>query len=70
MTVPYKDNLKINGKIVSVKALNSYANISTAYPNVDQQQSLYEIKVVPTDLKQASQLLTKANIILDINSNK
>ncbi len=68
LSVPYKNNLKIKGKVVSIKALNSYANISTAYPNIDQQQALYEIKIVPVDPKQASQLLTKANIVLDLNA--
>ena len=68
LSVPYKNNLKIKGKVVSIKALNSYANISTAYPNIDQQQALYEIKIVPVDTKQASQLLTKANIVLDLNA--
>ena len=68
LSVPYKNNLKIKGKVVSIKALNSYANISTAYPNIDQQQALYEIKIVPVDTKQASQLLTKAHIVLDLNA--
>lgn len=69
ITVPYKNNTKIKGKVVSIKALNSYANISTAYPDFDQQQSLYEIKVIPIDTKQASQYLTKANVLLDLNAN-
>ena len=58
----------LKGKIVSIKVLNSYANISTAYPDIDQQQSQYEVKVVPVDYKQAAQLLTKANVVLDLNA--
>ena len=68
LKVPYKNNMVMKGKIVSIKALNSYANISTAYPDIDQQQSQYEVKIVPIDPKQASQLLTKATIILDLNT--
>lgn len=68
LKVPYKNNMTLKGKIVSIKALNSYANISTAYPDIDQQQSQYEVKIVPVNSKQASQLLTKANIILDLNA--
>lgn len=69
LTVPYKNNLKIKGQVVAIKALSSYANISTAYPDFDQQQSLYEIKVVPTNSKEAAKLLTKANVILDLKDN-
>lgn len=68
LKVPYKNNMTLKGKIVSIKALNSYANISTAYPDIDQQQSQYEVKIVPVNSKQASQLLTKANVILDLNA--
>ncbi|WP_413531837.1 HlyD family secretion protein [Empedobacter brevis] len=68
LKVPYKNNMILKGRIVSIKVLNSYANISTAYPDIDQQQSQYEVKVVPVDYKQAAQLLTKANVILDLNA--
>ncbi len=68
VTVPYQNNLKIKGKVVLIKALNSYANISTPYPNIDQQQSLYEIKVVPINKQEASKLLTRANVLLDLNT--
>ncbi|WP_322970505.1 HlyD family secretion protein [Faecalibacter sp. LW9] len=68
LKVPYKNNMVLKGKIVSIKVLNSYANISTAYPDIDQQQSQYEVKVVPVDYKQAAQLLTKANVVLDLNA--
>ncbi|WP_313384351.1 HlyD family secretion protein [Chishuiella sp.] len=68
ITVPYKNNLKLKGKIVYIKALSSYANINTPYPDVNQQQSLYEIKVVPTDVKAAAQLFTQANVLLDLTT--
>lgn len=67
VTVPYKNNLKIKSKIVSIKALSAYANISTAYPDFDQQQTLYEIKVVPVDPAQATHILTKTNVLLNLN---
>ncbi|WP_068598918.1 HlyD family secretion protein [Vaginella massiliensis] len=67
VTVPYKDNLKIKSKVVAIKALSSYANISTAYPDFNQQQTLYEIKVVPLDASQATQILSKANVLLNLN---
>lgn len=63
---PYLDNKAIAGKIVSIKSLNSYANIATAYPDYDTQQALFEIKVVPTDSSSASVLLTKALVVLQL----
>ncbi|WP_313376043.1 HlyD family secretion protein [Chishuiella sp.] len=68
ITVPYKNNLKLKGKIVYIKALSSYANINTAYPDINQQQSLYEVKVVPTDTKTAAQLFSQANVLLDLTT--
>ena len=67
VTIPYKNNLKIKSKIVSIKALSAYANISTAYPDFDQQQTLYEIKVVPVNPAQAMQILSKTNVLLNLN---
>ncbi|MGJ1431507.1 HlyD family secretion protein [Sphingobacterium spiritivorum] len=66
--IPYKDNQVVKGSVSYIKALNSYANIATAYPDFDQQESLFEIKVVPTDKNAARELLTKSNATLDISS--
>jgi HlyD family secretion protein len=66
--IPYKDNLVIKAQVATIKALNSYANIATAYPDFDQQESLFEIKVVPVDRMGAKDILTKSNARLDLNT--
>lgn len=64
LRVPYLENKEINGRIVSVKALNSYANIATAYPDYDNELTVFEVKVVPRDDADVSDLLTKTLVVL------
>jgi HlyD family secretion protein len=63
--IPY-ENKNIASKVVWVKALSSYANISTAYPDFEQGQTLYEIKVMPNNPKEAENLLVKSAVRLSI----
>lgn len=64
MTVPYNQQ-KISGKLVSVKQLARYADITTAFPDYDPEDAVYEIKVVPADNAAAGQLLVNANVVLN-----
>ncbi|WP_316804478.1 HlyD family secretion protein [Pedobacter nototheniae] len=65
------ENKTIKGKIVWIKPLSAYANISSAYPDYEQGQSLFEIKVVPLNPQEASTLLLKGTVHLDLaNTNK
>lgn len=64
MLVPYLDNKEINGRIVAIKALSSYANIATAYPDYDNQLTVFEVKVVPQDSADVNDLLTKTLVLL------
>src|SRR5690606_9105259 len=54
LVAPYLDNKMLQGKVVAIKALNSYANIASAYPDFDSQMALFEVKVVPEDQNHAS----------------
>ncbi len=65
--IPYRSNEKVSAKIVSVKALNSYANIASAYPDFDPQQAVFELKVVPEDMAGTKDLLTKTLVVLHTN---
>ncbi len=65
VSLPYLQDKIVKGKIVAIRALNAYANIATAYPDYDTQQSLFEIKVVPQDMAEANDLLTKALVVFD-----
>lgn len=65
--VLYKDSEIINGEVTLVKALSSYANIATAYPDFDMQQTLFEVEVKPTEPEKVKDLITKASVSLEFN---
>lgn len=55
----------IDGKISVIKQLAVYANISSAYPDYNLQESLFEMKVIPDDINAAKNIYTKTNVILE-----
>lgn len=57
---------QVKGKVISVKALGAYANIATAYPDYEIQESLFEIKISPIDIEQAKDLFTKTTLTLEL----
>ena len=57
---------QVKGKVISVKALGAYANIATAYPDYEIQESLFEIKISPIDVEQAKDLFTKTTVTLEL----
>lgn len=57
---------QVTGKITSVNALGAYANIATAYPDYEIQESLFEIKISPIDVEQAKDLFTKTTVTLEL----
>lgn len=57
---------QVKGKITSVNALGAYANIATAYPDYEIQESLFEIKISPIDVEQAKDLFTKTTVTLEL----
>lgn len=65
--IPYLNHKKVSAKIVSIKALNAYANIASAYPDFDPQLAVFELKVVPEDAAGTKDLLTKTLVILHAN---
>lgn len=60
------NNSQVKGKITSVKALGAYANIATAYPDYEIQESLFEIKITPNDVEQAKDLFAKTTVTLEL----
>ncbi|WP_312792846.1 biotin/lipoyl-binding protein [Sphingobacterium sp.] len=65
--IPYLNHRKMKAKIISIKALNSYANIASAYPDFDPQQAVFELKLVPEDVAESKDLLTKTLVVLHAN---
>jgi len=63
--IPYsKKNIK--GIVTTVKQLGAYGNISTAYPDFEMQESLFEIKIVPSTSQETKELITKATVTLTL----
>lgn len=54
------------GKIRQIEPLGAYAAISTAYPDYDFQEGLYEIKIDPDDKEAASKLFLQATVLLEL----
>lgn len=61
--VPYKEE-SYEGKIISIAQLSHYADITTAYPDYEMGDAIYEIKVSPTDNSVAKELLANATVTL------
>ncbi|WP_199121029.1 HlyD family secretion protein [Pedobacter sp. ASV28] len=64
VSVPYKNNMKIEGVIRNIKQIGAYANIATAYPDYNMQDALYEITVEPKEVVQANEVLTKSTVTI------
>lgn len=59
----YYNNETVSGTISQIKQLSTYANIATAYPDYELQESLFEIKIVPDNIDSVRNLHTKATIL-------
>lgn len=57
-------NQNFNGKIISVKQLTKYADITTAFPDYNPQEAVYEIKVVPADNEAVKTILVNSGVVI------
>ncbi len=67
MTVNMKStygNQEFSGKVVSIKQLTKYADITTAFPDYQPEDAVYEIKVIPTDKAKVNGLLVNSSVTL------
>ena len=67
MTVNMKStygNQEFSGKVVSIKQLTKYADITTAFPDYQPEYAVYEIKVIPTDRAKVNGLLVNSSVTL------
>ena len=64
LTIPYLENKEIQARVETIKTLNSYANISTAYPDFEQQEAMFEVRMRPNDNEVRKDLLTKATFVV------
>lgn len=61
MKLVYGDAI-FKGKIVSIKQLTKYADITTAFPDYNPEDAVYEIKVIPTENQKVAQLLVNSGV--------
>ncbi len=67
LAIPYLDNRTVSATVETVKSLSSYAAISSAYPDFDPQETLFEVRLKPTDSEACKDLLTKASFVVGQN---
>lgn len=60
------NNQTIDGTITLIKQLPAYANIATAYPDYEIQQSLFEIHVSPKNQEETKELFSKTTVTLKL----
>ncbi len=63
--IPYT-NGTIEGRVSSVGQLNHYADITTAYPDYEMGEALYEVKIRPVNAEQAGKLLANATATIQL----
>ena len=63
MLVNYS-NKEFTGKIIAIKQLAKYADITTAFPDYEPEEAIYEIKVVPENQNLTKDILVNSNVTL------
>ena len=63
LTVPYNKQT-VKGKIRTIKQLSRYADITTAYPDYQLEDAVYELKIIPDAGNTWNDLLVNATVIL------
>ncbi|QJB30933.1 biotin/lipoyl-binding protein [Chitinophaga oryzae] len=58
------NNEEMEGTIAYIKQLTRYADITTAFPDYQPQDAIYEIKVQPKDPGKTKDILVNASVIL------
>lgn len=58
---PYLNNKEIQAKVETVKALSGYASINTAYPDFEQQDAMFEVRLKPVDTEEIKEIITRAS---------
>lgn len=63
VSIPYNKKT-YPGKILTIKQMPRYADITTAYPDYEMDDAVYEIKIVPLSAREAEELLYNATITI------
>ncbi len=68
ITLPF-DNKQIDAKLVAIKQLASYANKTSAYPNYQLGESVYELKLNPVSSHSTDSIYNNYTALLIYKSN-
>ncbi len=63
ITSPFTDE-EFSGKVVTIKQLNRYADITSAFPDYELGESTYEVKLIPVNSKKAETLYANITVLL------
>jgi len=63
--IPYKKTA-VKGVVTTIKQLGAYGNIATAYPDYEMQESLFEIKIAPSNIEENKNLIVKTTVTLSL----
>ena len=61
--IPYTKG-ELKATIQNIKQLNRYADVTSAYPDYQIEDAVYELKVQPRDAQHAESLLANATVVL------
>ena len=63
---PFTDEA-FEGKVITIKQLTRYADITSAFPDYELGESTYEIKIQPNHMKEADHLYANITVLLHQN---
>ena len=63
--LPFKNNMILKGKLIAITELGRYAFKTSAYPNYQLGEAVYELKLVPEEKDKAIELFVNATAILE-----
>ncbi|MGO3266327.1 MAG: hypothetical protein ACTIK3_06550, partial [Sphingobacteriaceae bacterium] len=55
---------EVLAQVQTVKPLSAYANISTAYPDFEEQETVFEVRLAPVNAAKVLDLPTKSTFIV------
>ena len=60
---PFTDT-EYQGTLIAIKQLNSYADITTAFPDYELGEAIYELKLIPNDIEKSNELYANISVVL------
>ncbi|GAB1308322.1 biotin/lipoyl-binding protein [Urechidicola sp. KH5] len=58
-------NASYEGTLVAIKQLSHYADVTTAFPEYELGEAIYELKLIPNDVQKSNELYANLSVILE-----